>query len=382
MSAAICCRPRWSALAVLLFATLLQLAGLPAASADSQPVQSARQLNYTGIVNQPSMLAFQAISKSDDATYVLKWNQLAVVDGCRMRIDIAHQSMGAFVRACPEQFPSVAYNNDSEVFAVYPTLPFAGTYVINVAFTLDIPGLNVTVRPSQTTVFLSVAAGDAPAAVNTALDQRVLGQQQATANAYTEMWVAQNQVATLPQANQDPAAWNTDGTFRVVLNPGSGKLKTGLCRLFTVSYYNTNASAVDVPAGRGTATFQPYFGTDGQVFLTSSGVLQAVSTQTQAFRISDNANAPKWQPLCGYDQAPPAFENTTSRLAFGLYFTTTGTFNIFVQTRIGGYLVTSSHVISVPNPVDDAGNAAVGGGSKAWWLAGLAMTLAAGWGGL
>ncbi|KAJ3163632.1 hypothetical protein HDU86_000215 [Geranomyces michiganensis] len=304
-----------------------------------------------------------------------------------MRVDIAHQSMGAFVRACPEQFPSVTYTNDSETFAIYPTLPYAGTYVVNVAFTLHIPGVNATIQASQTTMFLSVTAGTAPQQqVDLGLDQRVLGQQQPSPNAYTEAWTAQNQAATLPQANQDPATWNTDGTFRVVLNPGSGAVKTGLCRLFTVSYYNTNASAVDIPSGRGTAVFQPYFGAAGHVFLTPSGVLQPRSMQTSAVRISDNANAPKWQPLCAYDQTPPAFENSTSRLAFGLYFVTSGTYNVFVQTRIGGYLVTSSHAVNVPDPQDDAGNGAVhgvgggGGGRKALLVSVVSAVLAVGLG--
>ncbi|TPX54224.1 hypothetical protein PhCBS80983_g06005 [Powellomyces hirtus] len=335
---------------------------------------SVRQLNYTGVVNQPNMMAFQAISASDDATYELNWGQLSEVDGCKMRVVIAHQSMGMFVRACPEQFPVNSYSNDSNVFAVYPTLPFAGTYIVNVQFTLYIPNINVTIQPAQSTMFFEVQMGEAPAPVNRGRDQRLLGQPAGANGSYVEPWVWQKQVATLPGADQDPATWQTNGTFRVMFNPGAGTIKTGLCRLFTVTYYVTNASSVDVP----TNGFSPYYGRDGHVFLTSAGSLSGISAQSPAFRISDAVNAPKWQPYCSYNQKPPPFEPASPKLAFGLYFVNHGSFNVFIQTQINGYIVTSSHAIDIPNPQDDISGATLDrmGRLRSWlWATSLGITM-------
>ncbi|KAJ3015300.1 hypothetical protein HKX48_004672 [Thoreauomyces humboldtii] len=319
---------------------------------------SVRQLNYTGIVNQPNHLSFQAVSTSDQGTYVLKWENLALVDGCRLRVVIAHQSMESFVRACPEQWGADStYTNDTDTFDIFPTLSFAGAYVMNAEFTLSLPNLNVTVPPAATSMFLTIAAGDAPGRVPGGLDQRLLGQTGTGPNgSFADTWNWQNQVATLPQATQDAATWNSQGTFRTVFSAGTGTITTGLCRLFTVTYFTTNSSAFDIPA----TNFEPYFGRDGKVFLASTDSLATQSQQSNAYRISQQGT---WQPLCNYNQVPPAFELGSNRLGFGIYFGNPGAFNIFVQTKINGYVVTSSFPINVPDPSAQSNGAQKGRGS-------------------
>ncbi|KAI8825025.1 uncharacterized protein EV422DRAFT_517162 [Fimicolochytrium jonesii] len=339
---------RLHALACLLLAFISVVLG------QETPVLSVRQLNFTGTTSGPSPLSFQVISTSKEGTYVLKWENLAVIDGCRLHLSVAHQSMGTFFHACPEDFKQDRYTNDSDTMYIYPTLPYAGIYTINARFTIFVPAAaNITLQPSQTTLYVKVDQGDQAPPQLSLIDQRTLGQALGPNDSFIEPWVYQRQVASLPAPDHNPAQWPTNQTFRAVFGTTSGAITTNYCKLFTVLYYTTNSSAFDIP----TNNFQKYLGRDAHILLVGTSGSTRNSQSSYGYRVSESQ---KWQPFCTVTQAPPPFELTSPKIGFGLYFPDPGTYNVFVQTKINGFLVTSSFPIKVQDPLDVAAGARKG----------------------
>ncbi|KND01642.1 uncharacterized protein SPPG_03438 [Spizellomyces punctatus DAOM BR117] len=319
----------------LLITALCLLHG---AYAQYTPYLTVKQLNFTGVVGQQNQLLFQAMS--DD--YALKWENLKEVYGCRLRFVIAHQSFNTLIRQCPEEFGKIA--NDSDTFAIYPTLPFAGAYAISAQFTFLVPNmtLNVSMQPTESTLYVTVPSGNAAIPPPKSIDQRVTGVIPGPNDTLPDPWIYQDHAVQVPGPNDniDPKSWVTNGTFRVVLSsPQSGSIKISYCRPFTAKYYVTNSTGHDIA----TSGFQKFHGQDALITLVRGDDFTR-SQQLLGYRQGDGV---KWQPVCSVNQDPPAFDRTSNTIGFGLYFFKGGQYNVFVQTKINGYIVTSSFPLKV-----------------------------------
>ncbi|KAI9100981.1 hypothetical protein DFS34DRAFT_450264 [Phlyctochytrium arcticum] len=367
---------------ILLYVALL----LPAmVHSQAIPVMQVKALNTTGVAGQANPLRFEVYSDK----YKLKWENLKEVDGCRLVFVIVHQSFNSLIRQCPEDFANIRSQDD--VFTIYPKLPFAGSYVISAKFTINMPNvtlpalppplppLNVTdpiggsnatnstneagnstepasppdnsttqiavpTEAKQTSMFLVVNDGPRGDPPPVATERFLHGDVPTGPDLLSEPWIYSDHAVKLPSLEEpaDVNYWSDNGTFRVALSAvGGGKIKLNYCRPFMIEFSTINSTGFISPA----YNFAKFKNQDAHIMSFRADEM-ADALQGIGYRVGEDS---KFQPICSSQQEIPTFENTSNRIGFGVYFGKGGVYQVMIQAKINGYIVTAGFPVKVSN---------------------------------